>query len=139
MFLPTKTQALGATVEEMQTLFSRVRGELQSKAGASDIEAALQDMTSKINESANRQSQLQRLARTLGKDQNSSAVMKRLQIELEQVWFSDEGLEVAKSMLLFTDDAEFFFNTPNDQRAKHVNSTILSRYSSVRRGHMEAL
>lgn len=84
----------------MQTLFSRVRGELQSKAGASDIEAALQDMTSKINESANRQSKLQRLARTLGKDHNSSAVMKRLQIELEQVCLPDEGWEGQKHVVV---------------------------------------
>lgn len=78
-------QALGASVEELQTLFARVRGELKSKAGALDIEAALEDMTSKINESASNQSRLQRLAHTLGKDKNSSAAVKRLQIELEQV------------------------------------------------------
>lgn len=69
----------------MHSLFARVRGELQSKAGASEIEAALEDMTSKINASASQQSQLERLAHTLGKDHNSSVAMKRLQIELEQV------------------------------------------------------
>lgn len=66
-------------------MFSRVSGELKSKAGASEIEAALQSMTSKINESASQRSQLERLAKTLGKDQNSSAAMNRLRIELEQV------------------------------------------------------
>lgn len=72
-------------MDELQTLFARVRGELQSKAGASEIEAALEAMASKINESENHQSKLQRLAHTLGKDHNSSAAIKRLQIELEQV------------------------------------------------------
>lgn len=72
-------------MNDLQTLFARVRGEIQSKASASEIEAALEDMTSKIQESANHQSRLQRLAHTLGKDKNSSAAMKRLQIELEQV------------------------------------------------------
>lgn len=72
-------------MKTMQGLFARVSSELKSKAGASDIEAALQDMTSKIRESANEQSRLQRLAKTLGSDQNSSTAMKRLKIELEQV------------------------------------------------------
>lgn len=69
----------------MQGLFSRLSEELSSKAGASEIEKALEDMTSKINKSANEQTKLQRLGRVLGKDQNSSVAMKRLQIELEQV------------------------------------------------------
>ncbi|CAM9699349.1 unnamed protein product [Ectocarpus sp. 12 AP-2014] len=75
---------LGTTVETMQGLFSRLSEELSSKAGASEIEKALEDMTSKINKSANEQTKLQRLGRVLGKDQNSSVAMKRLQIELEQ-------------------------------------------------------
>lgn len=70
---------------DLQTLFGRVRGEIQSKASASEIETALEEMTSKIQESANHRSRLQRLAHTLGKDKNSPAAMKRLQIELEQV------------------------------------------------------
>lgn len=69
----------------MQGLFSRLSDELESKAGASEIEKALEGMTSKINDAANEQTRLQRLGRALGKDQNSSAAMKRLQIELEQV------------------------------------------------------
>lgn len=69
----------------MQHLFSEVSGELESKAGASELEEALKDMMEKINESTNQQSQLQRLAGTLGKDQNSSTAMKRLKLELEQV------------------------------------------------------
>ncbi|CAN0225131.1 unnamed protein product [Ectocarpus sp. 6 AP-2014] len=75
---------LGTTVETMQGLFSRLSKELSSKAGASEIEKALEDMTLKINKSANEQTKLQRLGRVLGKDQNSSVAMKRLQIELEQ-------------------------------------------------------
>ncbi|CAM9120809.1 unnamed protein product [Ectocarpus sp. 4 AP-2014] len=75
---------LGTTVKTMQGLFSRLSEELGSKAGASEIEKALEDMTLKINKSANEQTKLQRLGRVLGKDQNSSVAMKRLQIELEQ-------------------------------------------------------
>lgn len=69
----------------MQDLFSRVSDELKTKAGALEIEEALQEMTAKIEGSADEQSRLQRLARTLGRDQNSTTAMKRLQIELEQV------------------------------------------------------
>ena len=69
----------------MQGLFSRLSEDLESKAGASEIEKALEDMTFKIDQASNEQTRLQRLGRTLGKDQNSSAAMKRLQIELEQV------------------------------------------------------
>ena len=69
----------------MQGLFSRVSDELQTKAGALEIEEALQEMTAMIKGSADEQSRLQRLARTLGRDQNSTTAMKRLQIELEQV------------------------------------------------------
>eukprot|EP00752_Nemacystus_decipiens_P004375 g3998.t2 len=76
--------ALGTTVKTMQSLFSRLSDDLESKAGASEIEKALEDMTLKINQATNEQSKLQRLGRALGKDQNSSAAMKRLQIELEQ-------------------------------------------------------
>ncbi|CAM9277865.1 unnamed protein product, partial [Scytosiphon promiscuus] len=76
--------ALGTTVQTMQGLFSRLSDELESKAGASEIEKALEDMTFKINEAANEQTRLQRLGRALGKDQNSTAAMKRLRIELEQ-------------------------------------------------------
>ncbi|CAB1101510.1 unnamed protein product [Ectocarpus sp. CCAP 1310/34] len=88
---------LGTTVETMQRLFSRLSEELSSKAGASEIEKALEEMTSKINKSANEQTKLQRLGRVLGKDQNSSVAMKRLQIELEQVpkgldeWYTGAG------------------------------------------------
>lgn len=70
----------------MQGLFSRLSEDLESKAGASEIQKALEDMTFKIDQASNEQTRLQRLGRALGKDQNSSAVMKRLQIELEQVW-----------------------------------------------------
>lgn len=72
----------------MQSLFSRLSDDLESKAGASEIEKALGDMTLKINQATDEQSKLQRLSRALGKDQNSSAAMKRLQIELEQVWIA---------------------------------------------------
>lgn len=72
-------------METLQGMFSRLSKELSSKAGASEIEKALEDMTFKINKSANEQTKLQRLGRALGKDQNSSVAMKRLQIELEQV------------------------------------------------------
>ncbi|CAM9261338.1 unnamed protein product [Ectocarpus fasciculatus] len=75
---------LGNTVETMQGLFSELSKELSSKAGTSEIEKALEDMTLKINKSGNEQTKLQRLGRALGKDQNSSVAMKRLQIELEQ-------------------------------------------------------
>lgn len=77
----------------MRSAFSRVSGEVTPTAYTSKIEAALQDMTSKINESANQQSRLERLARTLGRDHNSSTAMKRLQMELEQVrgGFRGEG------------------------------------------------
>lgn len=73
-------------MKTMQSLFSRLSDDLESKAGASEIEKALEDMTFKINQATDEQSKLQRLGRALGKDQNSSAAMKRLQIELEQVW-----------------------------------------------------
>ena len=69
----------------MQGLFSRVSDELKTKAGALEIEEALEEMTAKIEGSANEQSRLQRLARTLGRDQNSTTAMKRLKMELEQV------------------------------------------------------
>lgn len=79
------SKALGTSVKTMQDLFSKLSDELESKAGASEIEKALEGMTSKINDAANEQTRLQRLGRQLGRDQNSSAAMKRLQIELEQV------------------------------------------------------
>lgn len=69
----------------MQGLFSRVSDELKTKAGALEIEEALQEMTAKIQGSVDEQSRLQRLARTLGRDHNSTTAMKRLQVELEQV------------------------------------------------------
>ncbi len=73
-------------MKTMQGLFSRLSEDLESKAGASEIHKALEDMTFKIDQASNEQTRLQRLGRALGKDQNSSAAMKRLQIELEQVW-----------------------------------------------------
>lgn len=72
-------------MKTMQSLFSRLSDDLESKAGASQIEKALEDMTLKINQASDEQTRLQRLGRVLGKDQNSSAAMKRLKIELEQV------------------------------------------------------
>lgn len=72
-------------MKNMQGLFSRLKDDLESKAGASEIEKALEDMTFKINQTANEQTRLQRLGRALGNDHNSSTPMKRLQIELEQV------------------------------------------------------
>lgn len=72
-------------MEELQVVFAGVKNEVQSKANASMIEAALHSMNAKIEESTNRQSHLQRLAQTLGKDQDSAVAMRRLQIELEQV------------------------------------------------------
>eukprot|EP00904_Undaria_pinnatifida_P000063 jgi/Undpi1/10057/HiC_scaffold_28.g12511.m1 len=77
-------EALGYTVQNMQGLFSRVSDELKTKAGALEIEEALQEMTAKIQGSVDEQSRLQRLARTLGRDHNSTTAMKRLQVELEQ-------------------------------------------------------
>lgn len=76
---------LDKSVGEVRALFARMRGELRTKAGASEIEAALEGMTDRINASVGQQSRLEKLARKLGKDHTSSAAIKRLQIELEQV------------------------------------------------------
>ena len=82
----SRTQDLGVKVGELQTLFSRVSCELDSKACASEIEKALHDMASKIHESADQQGRLQRLGKTLAKDSKTLAAIKRLQIDLEQVF-----------------------------------------------------